>query len=509
MCEDGWGGQNCSTKLDLSCVTYEAFGARGDGVTNDLPAIVAAHNFANYYDLCVRAKYGATYYISDIAESAVIATRTIWSGANFIIDDSNIGAAEKDKYVFIVSSKIPARVLINEGVNTGEGAAANLTSLSRHQTHIDVNLPWPAVLVPFDVNTRRYIRTGNNANQGAIQQEAVLVDQFGNVSETSPIIWDYNNITHLYAFPVDSEVLTISGGVFTTIANRGRSSGDNYYNRGINITRSNVIINSLEHYVTNEGDSGAPYAGFITMNWAANIVIQNTILTAHKTFDEIGTYDIQPVGVVNLLLSNVKQSNDIMAISRFGVFASNFCKNIVLDSCELNRFDAHMGVVNITINNSEIGYRGINAIGEGTLLVQHTRNYGYSFIVLRDDYGTTWNGNIVIRSCIWEPLEDMGGIIPGSFAYAPFIYADGHDSNHWYGYNCYIPNLDIDGLEVNNSRLYPVYLFGEVTSNNSGPYPIQPPQYVRVRNYEEWNWSLYDGWRVSENNSFFSSTIRY
>ena len=41
-------------------VSYEDFGAIGDGVTDDMPAIVKAHEYANTEGLPVRAKDGAT-----------------------------------------------------------------------------------------------------------------------------------------------------------------------------------------------------------------------------------------------------------------------------------------------------------------------------------------------------------------------------------------------------------------------------------------------------------------
>lgn len=74
-------------------VTYEEFGAAGDGVTNDFRAMKAAHDFANEKGFTVKAAAGKTYYISDTridgsVESVKIRTDVIWSGAEFIIDDS-------------------------------------------------------------------------------------------------------------------------------------------------------------------------------------------------------------------------------------------------------------------------------------------------------------------------------------------------------------------------------------------------------------------------------------
>ncbi len=69
-------------------VSYEAFGAVGDGVADDLPAIVEAHAFANAHGLPVQAKPGVTYHLGRRALTPIIATDTDWGTARFIIDDA-------------------------------------------------------------------------------------------------------------------------------------------------------------------------------------------------------------------------------------------------------------------------------------------------------------------------------------------------------------------------------------------------------------------------------------
>ena len=49
--------------MDKKFVSYEDFGAVGDGIHDDLPAIVEAHRYANEQGLPVRARDGAIYYI--------------------------------------------------------------------------------------------------------------------------------------------------------------------------------------------------------------------------------------------------------------------------------------------------------------------------------------------------------------------------------------------------------------------------------------------------------------
>ena len=43
-------------------VSYEKFGARGDGKTDDQKAIAAAHEYANKNNLPVKARKNARYY---------------------------------------------------------------------------------------------------------------------------------------------------------------------------------------------------------------------------------------------------------------------------------------------------------------------------------------------------------------------------------------------------------------------------------------------------------------
>ena len=83
---------------------------------------------------------------------------------------------------------------------------------------------------------------------------------------------------------------------------------------------------------------------------------------------------------------NCSQTNDINDNRYWGIFASNYSKNISFDNCILSRFDAHMGVYNATIRNSTLGYMGVNAIGSGNFLIENSTVRGRSFINLRPDY---------------------------------------------------------------------------------------------------------------------------
>jgi hypothetical protein len=255
-------------------VRYSDFGAKGDGKTDDMDAIAAAHAYANQKGLHVKADEGATYYISGKKRTAVIRTDTDFGKAGFIIDDSNV--EDRNAHIFIVSSGlIPFRP---EGVS----------SLKRNQGKIDFPLPVTCLVTVTNSNVKRYIRFGPNQNNGSSQTDIFIADKNGKVDMDAPIIWDFDQITDITALPIDETTLTITGGRFTTIANSAESKY-NYYSRGIAIRRSNVVVNGLEHRITGEGDHGAPYGGFINISDCAYVLVRNTILTGHKTYQTIGS----------------------------------------------------------------------------------------------------------------------------------------------------------------------------------------------------------------------------
>lgn len=436
-------------------VHYRDFGARGDGKTDDIDAIAAAHAFANQHRLSVKANEGATYYISGKNRTAVIQTDTDFGEAVFIIDDTDV--ENRNAHVFMVVSSL--QPFQPEGI----------ASLKRNQEKIDISLPGTCIVTVTNSNVRRYIRFGPNQNDGTAQTDILIVDKEGHVDMDAPIIWDFDQITDITALPIDETTLTITGGRFTTIANKAESKYT-YYSRGIAIRRSNVLVDGLEHRIMGEGDHGAPYGGFINISNCAYVTVQNTILTGHKTYKTIGsagvevsmgTYDLSVNRALNVSFVNCSQTNDINDSRYWGILGSNYCKNLVYDHCTFSRFDAHMGVANATIRNSKLGHQGINAIGSGTFLVENSTIYGRSLINLRSDYGSTWQGEFIIRDCVFVPAVGK----PASAALVGGSYSGQHD----FGYTCYMPErIIIENLQIDDSN-HPDHYRGPVLFANFNP----------------------------------------
>ena len=432
-------GQKSVPAPDGKVIYYSEFGAVGDGVADDFDAIIKAHAKANETGQKVKADAGAKYFIGGAGKTAQIQTSTDWGDAKFIIDDTNV--ENRNTAIFHVSS-----ILTSTPITT-------VKTLKRNQKKLDLSLPYSSVITVTDNTTKRYIRYGLNQNSGSSQTDIFIIDKKGNVDMKAPIIWDFDNITSMTSNPIDKDVLTISGGHFTTIANQAESRYT-YYSRGINITRSNVLVDGICHVITGELDHGAPYGGFLSISGCAEVMVQNCKLSGHKTYVTIGaanapvsmgSYDLSVNRATNVTFKNCSQMNDIHDTKLWGILGSNYSKNITFDGVEFSRFDAHMGVANATIKNSVLGHQGINIIGTGVFLLENTKVCGGGFINLRSDYGSTWEGEVIIRNCEYVPrngAQSDATLINGSYS-----------GQHDFGYTCYMPEkITIDGLVINDSN---------------------------------------------------------
>lgn len=420
-------------------VCYNDLGAKGDGRTDDIDIIAATHAFANQEKLAVKAMAGATYYIGGRARTAVIQTNTDFGTAAFIIDDTQV--QDRQVAVFEVTSDLkPFKI---KGIAT----------LRRNQQKLDTSFPATCLVTVTNTAVRQYMRLGLNRDNGAAQTDIFIVDKNGNVDMNAPIIWDFDNITDLTAVPVEESRLSITGGHFTTLANQAPSNYT-YYARNMVIRRSNVWVEGLEHRITGEGVQGAPYQGFISISNCAYVTAKDVLLTGHKTYRTIGSagdsvamgsYDLSINRALNVSILHGRQTNDITDNRFWGIMGSNYCKNLLYDDCIFSRFDAHKGVANATIRNSTLGYMGINAIGSGTLTVENSRIYGGSLVNLRNDYGSSWQGEFIIRNCVFVPGAGR--------AMSAALISGTNTGQHDFGYTCYMPErITIENLEIDDAN---------------------------------------------------------
>lgn len=482
-------------------VYYEDFGAVGDGKTDDFAAIRAAHEAANRLGLPVEGSKGATYYIGVIDKTIYIQTNTDWKGATFIFDDALIrwdDSFHRGINVFgIVPSSATKKITVPKGF-----------SLSKGQANIGMSFDQPYMLKIVNSDEKIYLRYGVNANDGTDKYEFILVDRNGQVDPSTPIQYDYSKLTEITAYPITDEPIFVGNAKIITKAPNPKAYDSDYENnycyfsRGIGVQRSNATLYEIEHVIVGEDMTveidrnndgkidkwgadksyGVPYAGFFHFKNCYNATMTDCIVQGHQAYsfyqgtsrNEMGSYDINATGCVNLNLLNLTQyeneATGEVITNRFmyhGVMGSNFCRNVVMDNCRLDRFDSHQGLYNATITNSELGF-GLLVIGGGELYIENvTRLSGDAFILLRTDYNSVFDGDVIIKNC--KMTSAVTSIITGQ----------------WRSFYNGLPNymtksLTIDGLTVESSKIYLYKVSASPSATSDSVNPLYLPENVKV-----------------------------
>ena len=476
-------------------VNYSNHGAKGDGITDDFEAIYQAHKHANKLRIAtpekrviVRGTPNANYFIgakhSD--RTILIQTSTDWTDVTFTIDDREVPHQNARVWLFRVESALPEIDLFG-----------TVTSLKAGQPNIPEFSFERDMMITVADNTTLFHRKEFGGDgpfaggQPSPKIDAFRIDKQGNIDPLTPIVHDFNTITSLRGIQIDEETLTIRGGTFIRYANlvhvtRG-GYGFGYFDRGILVTRSNVVMEGLYHDVRYYNLDGSPfpyeqrvrpYSGFINTRRCSDITIRNVVLSGRR-MAEIGTYDLLIETTLNILLENVNQTNCINDRRYWGIMASNESKNIVVDRVSFSRFDTHRLVHNITVKNSEIGYASILATGSGTLWVENTTVYASFFMSFREDWGSHWNGNVYVKNSVFAPFSQN---VSNMTVFSGFNITGKFD----FGFPNTMPKIiTIDGLTIDDSNLREggnILLFNNVPNSSDQPFPFGLTEEVRIRN---------------------------
>ncbi len=490
------------TKMEKKVVFYEDFGAKGDGVTDDFIAFRDAHAYANENKLPVKAKEGATYYLHDtlvdgVVSSIRVCTDVDWTGAEIIIDDSDIdyfdGTRRACTHMFYVSSDYEKKIMTLDNEEDAKKLRA-LGSIGEKYgtTHIDLGLGYPAMLVIYNSNHEVYRRSGKayekrgSGNPGSAQHELIVVDENGKIDPSTPFMFDYEEITRVDIIRDDIKPITIKGTTVTTRACRVNARtyitqedgttvkrDASYYARGMCVNRSHTVVDGVRHVVVGEftpdehraGFLGPHYAGFFSGLEANEITFKNCVMQGRRYYRIQGTYDLSGNLVNKITFDSCVQSNfwidaegnpaewekgdlsmrwnDINGTRIrhcWGVGGTNFCKNMTYINSKLSRFDAHCGLYNGKIIDSCLTFFAITGKGDFTVKNTHwystdNGNVDSPLIYMRGDYGCTWEGSVTLDNVTAHINDDF------------WIFM--HAFSNWnYGYKCYIPNFEINNLRI-------------------------------------------------------------
>ncbi|MBQ8290258.1 MAG: hypothetical protein IJY01_05275 [Clostridia bacterium] len=506
--------KNYLFEYDVSCVKYSDFGAKGDGRTDDYKAILETHQFANLCGQKVLADKRASYYIGLTGDVAVpVRTDVDWGDATFTIDDTVAGVyAERGGYIFHLArdeDNVQVDLTADEIKQlAGVSNPKILRTYDQNGKLISGKIPWltprltsGAMLVLKNSNHRDYVRFGGNRNTGETRTEVIVVDKNGNIDPTTPVTFDFEELTSISIIYTDDAPITVEGGRFYNICCLVGAETDykNVYSsfgRGILVERSNTTIKNLNHKMKNEPkrfvggkdslSQSYPYYGFIKHNSTYNSKVIGCDLTGHKVYYQdksastgasnvaMGTYDLTVQYSIGSYFERVTQSAvPIHDSAYWGMMASNYSRNMTFKSCSMSRFDAHCGFWNADLIDCEFGLC-INVVGGGTLNVIGTTRYtGANFVSLRGDYGATFEGDMLIKDCEFYGASeynsergesyDQDALIAETYvvhsSVTNGVYGQGtaFEASYYtwdFGYKCYMPQvITIDNFTYHGEKI--------------------------------------------------------
>lgn len=501
----------------VSIVYYEDFGAIGNGSRDDFEAIYNTHIYANDGGQKVMSRGGANaiYYIkpSSFTKSIPVKTNVDLNGCTFKVDDVGNDAFDNYKLHFfdflrdhdaLIFDDIEKNVVVIDPV-TGEPALdskgqikmtvdglidderfqgiklMNKTDENKDDPNVYDNFSWlvdAGVLVEDSLiritNSlhRDFIRHGSNQNSGNPRTDVFVVSKDGTISEETPIVYEFDNISKIEIFRTDDKPITFENGHFINICCRAVQSTTyktpngvvtHYandwigYQRTLGLFRCNTTVKNLTHNVQDEPVFGSipagsgyikdtlhnnygsrhesyPYYGFLYIYNTYNFNAYNVQLTGHTTYYEdkpatastgwqipnpvaMGTYDLIVEYSSHVYLHDVVQVNSStpttgLADGRYwGIMSSNGARNMYFYDCKINRFDAHRGFWNAELYNTEIGH-SFQVVGGGRLIADGVTKWTKSnFMMFRGDYGATFNGDIILKDCVYEAYETYNTVL--------------------------------------------------------------------------------------------------
>ena len=438
-----------------------------------------------------------TTYVGENLGTIVIATDTSWNGVNLLIDDDvicNNYAANYDssdpnpptsdcecgrKHAYVTQPIFTVDEYDAEDVIMD--LKGKVTSLAAGATSIGY-APGRKMLIELrDYDKNIYFRYGSNANNGAAITEVILVDEFGNIDPSTPVQWDYVNLNDnkndlVKAYAVDTDPIKISGldangqinAIFETYVNNSLDQYLYHYEacyRNITIKRSNATVegidrNFLEEPADNANNTNDRMAyTFINVQYCSNATVKDMLVINHNSQagdsgTGQGSYEFSggtanAVSWINCETKNMFSNEEDGSLQAYpiyrGLFGTNHIRNMYLEDCYLNSFDAHTGAYNVTIVNSTFDH--MNFIGGGLIkltdvTIYTSKSYGCA-INLRTDYGSTWNGDIEIDGLTIKYGSDS------SYKPTRISLLYGAYANQYWGFDTYTPqNVTINNFHV-------------------------------------------------------------
>lgn len=386
-------------KLEISA-TDKAYGAKADGVTDDSQALFNLHTYANSIGAKVKYPKG-TYFIGQM-RNIPIKTSVDFGEAILVFDESKALGGYADKSWFSIDSTQPLTDIL-----TSIDKTALLSQWKRGASSIPALATYENKIVFVENNNDILVKRTNGLNYH--RKDKVFIDRNGAVS--GDICFTFSDFTSVKVKDTENHYIKLTGGTFeltgvtSTLVSRGT-----YYGPIFNIKRCRTVLENMIFKLKN-GNSDSlldPTMGCWSTNYVYDLEFNNIRVFPREkdregTANDVasGTYGFVFFDSMNVRMKNVFGMAD--GDMYWGVMQSEYLKDFYAENCRLKRVDAHVWGYNFYVTNCKLGDNGISLYGGGDLIIKDTTvNAGSSpnptFVRLREDFGCTWDGDVVIEN---------------------------------------------------------------------------------------------------------------
>lgn len=346
-------------------VNYKAFGAVGDGITNDAAAIKACHDYANAHGLPVINSGGLYAVRGYVVDHVDIKTDLIFHDGGFIFDSyQTVGT------FFYVPATYEAEQTktLSQVFTSATEVADQYVGKSFNVTFNNPKMAFAWYADTSDMRSISFPVFASNKNTPFPMQDW---DELKNESVT---------ISEIHSM---EDRITLSG--FTIHYNM------EHYLRFVNISRNNVILDRIS--VTTEGIDGSGLGDIIRINNCANTVIRDCSCedTDGDSSPQYG-YFLQIESCVNTIIDRLHTN------MMWAALGTHYINGFTIRDSVTERFDCHFcqyGDVIIDgctlFEGAEIGY------GSGRTRIRDCTLNGS--VLYRPDVKGVYNGDIFIENC--------------------------------------------------------------------------------------------------------------
>lgn len=378
-------------------VTLKEFGAIGDGVTNDAPAIAKALNYAYSNNLDVRQSDGTFLLDGDTyldikslnvdLTGCVLKPSATWKG--------QITISQPEIPVTYGVGSAPVNG-VNASTGNSRGIGSNYLDGLASNTDLDGCFIQLSTSQPmFIFRDTAYTRVDFNRVYNRGNLENPLKYALGNNATSIKALKIRKDVQTIKGLTIDESLTRNYRIIYINQASRVRLINTSFINRPLTQNFSDSRLEIYESYDVIVDGLFAP-----------------SVADSFTGTGDIYSYTIGLGNSMNVTIKNATANGE-----GWGATGSNNCANVRFERCDLSRIDFHMPFQNyLKINDCNIGRSGVLVTGIGDLYVTNSTfnsspDMPGNIIATRSDAGGYFDGDLYMENI---KLTGLRNGVPGN-----------------------------------------------------------------------------------------------